>query len=242
MPPALQIEGNWPDVVTLRRGWARGSARPWNPLVKAGALRLVRGNSSFLAEATEWVASATGGSVFSPALYPSAARAWEKTGYSLHLRLDVMEKAVAAQADAPDWITTSDQPHLAELEELDRAAFDRFWHMGTAGLSEALEATPRSVLVEARPNGALHGYAMLGSQAGVCFVQRIAVDPAHRNSGIGGLLMDRSEAWAVQSGAATMILNVRPDNDPARRLYMRKGFRDTGASLQVLSYQGDSLS
>lgn len=242
VPSALQIEGNWPDGVTLRRGWARGTARLWNPLVDAGALRLVRGNSSFLAAATDWVARAAGGSVLSPALYPSAARVWEKTGYRELLGLNVMEKAVAAPAQTPDWITTSPEPDMAELEELDRSAFDRFWHMGGAGLSEAFGATPRTVLVEARQIGALRGYAMLGSQAGVCFVQRIAVDPGHRNSGIGGLLMDRSEAWAVQVGAATMILNVRPDNDQARRLYMRKGFRDTGASLHVLRYQGDSLS
>jgi ribosomal protein S18 acetylase RimI-like enzyme len=238
----MQIGGNWPDGVTLRRGWARGTARQWNPLIKAGALRLVRGNSSFLTEATSWVARAAGGSVLSPALYPSAARVWERSGYSELLGLNIMEKAVTAPATTPDWITTSTDPDMAELEVVDRSAFDRFWHMGRAGLSEAFGATPRSVLVEARQGGNLHGYAMLGNQAGVCFVQRIAVDPDHRNSGVGGLLMDRTEAWAVQVGAGTMILNVRPDNDQARRLYMRKGFRDTGSSLHVLSYQGDSLS
>jgi ribosomal protein S18 acetylase RimI-like enzyme len=153
-----------------------------------------------------------------------------------------MEKAVAAMAPTPDWITTSTEPDLAELEKVDRSAFDRFWHMGRAGLSEAFGATPKSMLVEARTGGCLLGYAMLGNQAGVCFVQRIAVDPDHRNNGIGGLLMDRSEAWAAQVGAGTMILNVRPDNEEARRLYRRKGFRDTGTNLHVLSYQGDSLS
>jgi len=211
-------------------------------LVNAGALRLVRGNSSFLAEATAWVAGAAGGSVLSPALYPSAARIWERSGYSELLGLKVMEKAVAAPAPTPDWITTSTEPDLAELEKVDRSAFDRFWHMGRAGLSEAFGATPKSMLVEARTGGGLLGYAMLGNQAGVCFVQRIAVDPDHRNSGIGGLLMDRSEAWAAQVGAGAMILNVRPDNEEARRLYRRKGFRDTGANLHVLSYQSDSLS
>jgi ribosomal protein S18 acetylase RimI-like enzyme len=242
VPAALQIEGDWPDGVTLRRGWARATARPWNPLIDAGALRLVRGNSSFLAEATEWVARAARGSVLSPALYPSAARIWERSGYSELLGLRVMEKAVEAPTPTPEWITTSTEPDLAELEEVDRSAFDRFWHMGRAGLSEAFRATPRSMLVEARNGSDLRGYAMLGNQAGVCFVQRIAVDPDYRNSGIGGLLMDRSEAWAAQVGATTMILNVRPDNDQARQLYRRKGFRDTGANLHVLSYQSDSLS
>jgi ribosomal-protein-alanine N-acetyltransferase len=242
VPAALQIEGDWPDGVTLRRGWARATARPWNPLIDAGALRLVRGNSSFLAEATEWVARAAGGSVLSPALYPSAAHIWERSGYTELLGLKVMEKAVEAPTPTPEWITTSTEPDLAELEEVDRSAFDRFWHMGRAGLSEAFRATPRSMLVEARNGSDLRGYAMLGNQAGVCFVQRIAVDPDYRNGGIGGLLMDRSEAWAAQVGAATMILNVRPDNDQARQLYRRKGFRDTGANLHVLSYQSDSLS
>ncbi|MEX1093622.1 MAG: GNAT family N-acetyltransferase [Acidimicrobiia bacterium] len=209
--------------------------------MNAGSLRLLRGNSGFLAEATEWVARAAGGPVFSPALYPSAVRIWERSGYRELLRLNVMEKAVRPMPDGPSWITTTAEPDFAALEGVDRAAFDRFWHMGAGGLVEAFRATPRSVVVEARQDGTLLGYAMIGVQAGSCFVQRVAVDPTSRGQGLGSAMMNKSEAWARQVGAVTMILNVRPDNEQARSLYSRHGFSDTVTTLHVLSFPSDSL-
>jgi ribosomal-protein-alanine N-acetyltransferase len=209
--------------------------------MKAGSLRLLRGNSGFLAEATEWVARAAGGPVLSPALYPSAVRIWERSGYRELLRLNVMEKAVLPTPEGPRWITTTADPDFAALEGVDRAAFDRFWHMGAGGLVEAFRATPRSVVVEARQNGTLLGYAMIGSQAGSCFVQRVAVDPTSRGQGLASAMLNRSEAWARQVGAVTMILNVRLDNEQARSLYNRHGFSDTATTLHVLSFPSDSL-
>ncbi|CAN5856893.1 hypothetical protein BH23ACT4_BH23ACT4_01920 [soil metagenome] len=242
MPPAIQIEGSWPGEILLRRGWARGTARQWNPLIKAGSLRLLRGNSGFLTEATEWVARAAGGQVLSPALYPSAVRVWERSGYEELLRLNVMEKAVRpTKSETPVSITTTAEPDFAALEDVDRAAFDRFWHMGAGGLVEAFGATPRSVVVEARQEGNLVGYAMIGSQGGACFVQRVAVDPTSRGQGLGSAMMDRSETWARRVGAVTMILNVRSDNEQARSLYNRHGFVDTVARLHVLSFPADSV-
>lgn len=237
----MQIDGSWPGEVILRRGWARGTARQWNPLMNAGSFRLLRGNSGFLAEATEWVAGAAGGPVLSPALYSSAVRIWERSGYRELLRLNVMEKAVLPTPEGPGWITTTAEPDFAALEGVDRVAFDRFWHMGAEGLDEAFRSTPRSVVIEARRDDTLLGYAMIGSQAGSCFVQRVAVDPTSRGQGLGSAMLNRSEAWARKMGAATMILNVRPDNEQARGLYKRHGFNDTAATLHVLSFPSDSL-
>lgn len=210
--------------------------------MEAGALRLFRGNSGFLTEATEWVAQAAGGPVLSPALYPSAARIWQRSGYRELLRLNVMEKAVNPTSEVPNWITTTAEPDFAALEDVDRTAFDRFWHMGAGGLVEAFRATPRSVVVEAWQDGSLLGYAMIGSQAGSCFVQRVAVNPTSRGQGLGSAMLNGSEAWARQVGAATMVLNVRPDNEHARRLYTRHGFKDTATRLHVLSFPVDNLS
>lgn len=209
--------------------------------MNAGSLRLLRGNSGFLSEATEWVARAADGQVLSPALYPTAVRIWERSGYQELLRLNVMEKVVRPPSETPDWITTTAEPDFAALEAVDRTAFDRFWHMGAGGLVEAFGATPRSVVVEARQDDKLVGYAMIGSQAGSCFIQRVAVDPASRGQGLGSELLNRSEAWARRVGAVTMVLNVRPDNEQARNLYRRHGFQDTVARLHVLSYPADSL-
>jgi len=60
--------------------------------------------------------------------------------------------------------------------------------------------------------------------AGAYIVHELHVDPAHRNRGIGGALLDHAEAEARRLGHARMALSTTTVN-PARRLYERHGFR-----------------
>src|SRR5690606_29006829 len=68
MSSRLVVEGVWPETVTVSKGWSRGEARPWNNETGDGHLRLIRGSSIFLEEATALVAASCGGTVYSPAL------------------------------------------------------------------------------------------------------------------------------------------------------------------------------
>jgi ribosomal protein S18 acetylase RimI-like enzyme len=61
-----------------------------------------------------------------------------------------------------------------------------------------------------RPQGAYH-------------IAELDVDPAHRNKGIGGALLDWAEAQAREQGFKQMSLTTTTNN-PARRLYERHGF------------------
>jgi ribosomal protein S18 acetylase RimI-like enzyme len=54
------------------------------------------------------------------------------------------------------------------------------------------------------------------------------VSPAARGHGIGDLLIQRIAGWGVAAGAHRLVLAVVPDNAPARALYRRNGFVDTG--------------
>ncbi|MFL6072231.1 MAG: GNAT family N-acetyltransferase [Mycobacteriales bacterium] len=54
------------------------------------------------------------------------------------------------------------------------------------------------------------------------------VSPAARGRGIGDLLIARIAAWGAAAGAHRLVLAVVPDNGPARALYRRNGFADTG--------------
>ena len=60
--------------------------------------------------------------------------------------------------------------------------------------------------------------------AGAYIVHELHVDPAYRNRGIGGALLDYAEAEARRLGHARMALSTTTSN-PARRLYERHGFR-----------------
>ncbi|MEU9372511.1 GNAT family N-acetyltransferase [Streptomyces sp. NPDC048255] len=53
----------------------------------------------------------------------------------------------------------------------------------------------------------------------------VAVDPAERGRGIGGLLLREIEAIAVEQGCRRIRLDVVAENPRARALYERHGFR-----------------
>lgn len=53
-------------------------------------------------------------------------------------------------------------------------------------------------------------------------------DPAHRQRGIGRLLVNEILRWAHLRGARTLLLMVTPNNDAAMRFYERLGFMRTG--------------
>jgi [ribosomal protein S18]-alanine N-acetyltransferase len=235
----FQIEGSWPGVVALRRSWGKAVARPWNQTTGHGALRLLRGNTSFLADATQWTALQADGSVFSPALYLSATRIWKRVGFKAHLELIIMEKHLGDEPGPHGSETSrlSEQTDLRSLEAIDRLAFDDFWHMDQAGLAEALDATAHKTVFTHEIDGEVVGYSIVGTQLGVSFLQRIAVKPAYQGRQVGTNLLAASTKWAAASGASTMLLNVREENDVARAVYATNGFTETKNRLHVLRYQ-----
>lgn len=84
--------------------------------------------------------------------------------------------------------------------------------------------------VTARESGMheLLGYGGIFVVAPEADVQTIAVARAAQGRGVGALLVDALIAAAGERGAAVMHLEVRADNGPARALYARAGFVDSG--------------
>ncbi len=54
------------------------------------------------------------------------------------------------------------------------------------------------------------------------------VDPACRRTGIGRMLIEAVQAWALTNGAQTLRLNVTNSNLPAIEFYKRNGFAPRG--------------
>jgi GNAT superfamily N-acetyltransferase len=200
-------------------------------------MRLIRGSHQFLGEASSRLESLDIRDIYSPALYPIATRIWMRAGYEEHTSLSVMERHLGGNITEPahpvQQIDTPDWPALAGI---DRAAFTGFWRMSVAGLAEAMTATPRSALLEIGEPGGVVGYAIVGSQLTVSFLQRVAVLPERTGNGLGTALIRASMLWARDKGARTMVLNVRPENMRAAEVYAREGFADNGASLHVLRF------
>jgi GNAT superfamily N-acetyltransferase len=55
-----------------------------------------------------------------------------------------------------------------------------------------------------------------------CWVEDLAVSPAHRSQGIGGVLLDAAETWARERGATHLELDTGLAREDAQRFYERR--------------------
>lgn len=133
-------------------------------------------------------------------------------------------------------ITSTTNPPWPQVVDLDHRAFHGMWRMSEIGLKEALAATGTATVLLAGEESRIDGYALVGSQWGISYLHRIAVDPSRRGEGIGTELVRAALGWARGTLSRVIVLNVRPANEGARRLYEREGFTPTGHDLHLLGY------
>lgn len=98
-----------------------------------------------------------------------------------------------------------------------------------------LLATP-FVFVEACEEG----FAMGREIAGESELLTIAVRPDARGRGIGCALLQRFEQTSLARGASFLFLEVAADNRPARALYDRAGWRESGQRIDYYTRKDGS--
>ncbi len=75
------------------------------------------------------------------------------------------------------------------------------------------------------------------SAPGTWYVNAVAAFPVCRGRGVGTALMGFAESLAAETGATALSLIVAEDNDGARRLYERLGYR-TMDRREIVPYPG----
>ena len=130
----VQARGSWPEPIRLRRGWAKGEARPWNDATADATFRLVRGGTAFLAACTTYLLDVGAPSVLSPPLPKPGARQWKEVGYAPFVPLALMRLEIDRQLSSPDHLVSRDEVDIDLLLDVDRAAFDDFWQFDRFGL------------------------------------------------------------------------------------------------------------
>ncbi|MFG2087683.1 MULTISPECIES: ribosomal protein S18-alanine N-acetyltransferase [unclassified Spirillospora] len=86
----------------------------------------------------------------------------------------------------------------------------------------------RHYVVAEASGGDIVGYAGLAAAGGQADVQTIGVRADQRGSGVGAALLTELLDEAVRRNSEAVFLEVRADNDGARRLYERFGFDKVG--------------
>ena len=103
------------------------------------------------------------------------------------------------------------------------------------------EGGPASATFIARQDGVDVGLAGVFAEPdppGRMHLISMWVDPRHRRQGVALALVDLVVGWAAERRASELVLWVADQNDPARRLYERLGFRPTGARQPLPSNPG----
>jgi GNAT superfamily N-acetyltransferase len=105
-----------------------------------------------------------------------------------------------------------------------------------SALAEAVESDDAVVLVADPRQGVLVGlctaYLDLNSvRYGLrCWIEDLAVDPAHRSTGIGSRLLAAAREWASDRGATHLELDTGEARVDAQRFYERQGEARKGIS------------
>lgn len=120
--------------------------------------------------------------------------------------------------------------------DIDRAAFAPFWRLDAAALADAVRATPSTRFRISRDGT---GYALTGRAGGRGYLQRLAVHPDAQGGGLGRELVLDALWWLRRRRAREAVVNTQVDNERARLLYERLGFRARRPGLAVLQARLD---
>lgn len=232
----VTVRGGWPGQVTLRSGFAKGVARPWNESIQDAHLRVDRGSVGFLQSAHTTLTELGAPAVASPPLPVPRMGMWRDAGFTPWLELHMYGRDVMRKPPAPDLpVTEGTVEDWQQAIAIDLEAFDEIWRLGPLGLAEAREATTRSTFsVVHDETGNLTGFAIVGIGSRIGYLQRVAVAPAAHGHGYGRALVRAAIRWTLEHGGTSLLLNTQPDNERAAQLYLSEGFQRIPNRLSVL--------
>lgn len=123
---------------------------------------------------------------------------------------------------------------MMDVLRLDEMSFPSPWNMAWADLSDAVNATHQSRLFVSENKQAIDGFALVGVSHGTGFLQRLAVHPDARRTGVASRLVAKSLEWSYKRGCSTTVVNTETSNHAALSLYESVGFREMSDGLTVL--------
>jgi ribosomal-protein-alanine N-acetyltransferase len=139
-----------------------------------------------------------------------------------------MSAAPVPRAPLPGWAARPmRRGDLAQVAQIEARIFPFPWSYGN--FADSLAAGYDGWVFESSEGAVgLLGYAIVMWLPGEVHLLNLSVDAPVQGLGLGAAILD----WLVDDsglrGARSMLLEVRPSNTPALRLYERKGFHRVG--------------
>jgi len=115
-----------------------------------------------------------------------------------------------------------------KLAAVHRQCFDKFW--GQQAFERLLQSPHRLALAatERDDSDAIDGFMCLQFVADEAEILTLAVTPPMQRQGVARRLMEQAADFLRQRGIRQWHLEVAADNPPARQVYRRLGFDETG--------------
>lgn len=188
------------------------------------------------------------------ALFPSAVAPFLAAGFTTVSRLALLRAELDAVAASPGGrrstaaAATNDgtrvvavrRRELAQLADIDEAAFGPGWNHGTDDLRAVCAATPAHRVAGMTTAGRfsrhrpLVAFAIAGATATNGYLQRLSVHPDHHRQGHGAALTLDALRWMRARRLRACLVNTGIDNTAALALYAALGFRRLDDELQVM--------
>lgn len=123
---------------------------------------------------------------------------------------------------APPSATIRDMTHddLSMVSDIERRSYEFPWSHGV--FRDCLLAGYRNIALVSEDR--VVGYGVLSIAAGEAHILNICVDPELRSHGYGEKLLDELLFRARAASVREIFLEVRPSNERAIQLYLKKGF------------------
>jgi len=125
------------------------------------------------------------------------------------------------------------EPALSEASRRDAAAIAKlhaaaFRHGWSDGEIERMLLERNIIAHRAMSGRTLQGFILSRLAGGEAEILSVAVASARRGRGLARALLNLHLRRLAGLGASAVFLEVDEDNEPARRLYQRAGFREVG--------------
>lgn len=229
------------NVDVIRWGRERVRTSPWRGDVSTAHLAPLPGapvpSVAFLRHCLRLLAERGYVRVMTSALSPAEEASFFAAGFDVHERLELLAHDLRGLPPArPAGLRRARAGDEVAVLALDAESFMPFWRLDAAGLRDAIKATPRArYRVAVDESAAVTGYAITGRAGRRGYLQRLAVAPRSRRTGVATALVVDGLRWLKWRGVDRAVVNTQPQNQAALDLYERLGFRRQPVGLAVLT-------